>query len=161
MKFYCDSLNPYSSLNFCLFNVSVEAIVEGPSNIAADMGLWANFTCSVSCDHFINWFVEGYPSDISTTCSDTHNSLMVCKQTRNVCTPGGASNYSETLRVLAKAEHAGSKIAVQCAAVSRGIILNRTSCNPFITYSRFALLSGKSQNREITRCGERREGERG
>ena len=70
---------------------------------------------------------------------------MVCKQlpTRD-CTTGGASNYTETLRVLAKAEHAGSKIAVQCSAVSRsGIFGNRNSCDPFVTYSRFALLSGK------------------
>ena len=54
----------------------------------------------------------------------------------------GGIDYSETLRVLGKIEHAGSKIAVQCSAVSRSIT-NRNSCEPFVTYSRFALLSGK------------------
>ena len=119
-----------------------ETIARGPVNIAADIGVWANFTCSVSCDYLITWYVEGYPSDISTTCSNTLNGMMVCKETTHRCATGGARNYSETLRVLAKEEHEGSKIAVQCSAVARSLT-SRNSCEPFVTYSRFALLSGK------------------
>lgn len=77
--------------------------------------------------------------------------MMVCKETRHECMAGGASNYSETLRVLAKAEHAGSKIAVQCSAVSRSGIFenrNRNSCEPYIAFSRFALLSGKNWSKK-------------
>ena len=118
-----------------------EAIVQGPFNTAADVGLWANFTCSVSCNHLINWFVEGYPSDISTTCTTTHNDLMVCKDVRHDCGPG-STNYTETLRVLAKTEHTGSNIAVQCAAIRRSVD-NSNTCLPFITFSRYALLMGE------------------
>ena len=117
----------------------------------ADVGVWANFTCSVSCNHLINWFVGGYPSDISTECTSTLNDLMVCKETRHTCssTPG-ATNNTETLKVLAKREHAGSNITVQCVAVSR--IYNASSCHPFFTYSRFALLTGGLENIIVCVC---------
>ena len=142
-KVSCDSFH-HNDHFLLFFYVSEEVIMDSPTNVEADVGVWANFTCSVSCDHLINWFVEGYPSDISTACSSTHNNLMACKQTTHECSPGGARNYSETLRVLAKAKHAGSKIAVQCVAALR-MISSRNSCNPFYTFSRFALLSGKKE----------------
>ena len=74
---------------------------------------------------------------------------MVCKETRHECMADGGIDYSETLRVLGKIEHAGSKIAVQCAAVLRDFEERNSSCNSFFTYySRFALLSCKNYSKK-------------
>ena len=98
--------------------------------------------------------MEGYPTDISTTCLESNtlidNSTMVCKETslRHECMADGGIDYSETLRVLGKIEHAGSKIAVQCAAVLRTFEERNSSCNSYFTYSRFALLSCKNYSKK-------------
>ena len=77
--------------------------------------------------------------------------MMVCKETslRHECMADGGIDYSETLRVLGKIEHAGSRIAVQCAALSLSYEERNLSYNYFFTYSRFALLSCKNYNKKI------------
>jgi len=97
----------------------------------------------VACTHTIDWYVEGYTGDITTTCSNVLDGMMVCRiASRNCSSTSSTTGYMETLRVLAKSELAGSSVAVQCAAVSRSGFVEG-DCPPFLTYSRYALLTGK------------------
>ena len=96
----------------------------------------------MACTHDIDWFVEGYQTDITEMCSDTRNNMMVCTQTTQECTQSSTTGFSKQLSLLAKDEISGSKIAVQCVAVSRTYTPGET-CIPFIEYSRFAFLNGK------------------
>lgn len=123
--------------------------MRGPVDASRVPGEWAEFTCTVACSHSIDWYVEGYLGDITDTCSDTNNGMMVCKLVTQACSsPTSTFGYIETLRVLAKPELASSSIAVQCAAVSHSAP-SRDNCPPFLAYSRYALLEGKAI---ILRC---------
>ena len=76
-------------------------------------------------------------------CSETLNDMMVCTQTITECsTQTSTTGFSKQLSLLAKDDISGSKIAVQCVAVSRTYNPDET-CIPFIEYSRFAFLNGK------------------
>ena len=121
-------------------------VLHNPVDTSREPGEWAEFTCSVACSHSIDWYVEGYSGDITSTCSAQSNGMMVCRVVTQSCSSTTSTfGYTETLRVLAKPELASSNIAVQCAAVSRSS-LSSNNCPPFLAYSRYALLSGKPLN---------------
>lgn len=115
---------------------------QGPVDVTSDPGQWVQFTCSVACSHSIDWYVESYVQDITTSCSDTADGMMVCKEVTQPCTSSTSTGYhTERLRVLAKPEIAGTNLTVQCAAISRSAP-TASDCPPFLSYSRYALLSG-------------------
>lgn len=118
-----------------------------------DAGEWAEFRCSVACSHSIDWYVEGYSGDISDTCSTTRDGMMVCKEVTQACSSiSSTAGYTEILRVLAKPELASSSIAIQCAAISLSAPAVN-SCPPFLSYSRYALLTGKLETlTHLGRC---------
>lgn len=119
-------------------------VVQGPVSLSRDPGDWAEFSCTVACSHTMDWYVEGYSGDITDTCSMTLDGMMVCKEVTQACTSTSSpTGYTETLRVLAKPELASTNIAVQCAAVSLSPP-TPNNCPPFLAYSRYALLSGKT-----------------
>lgn len=118
-------------------------IADGPVNMLASPGQWANFSCTVSCSYDIDWFVEGYSTDISETCTETRDGMMVCVETTQECsTTTSTSYFSQRLSLLAKDEKAGSQIAVQCVALST-VYMPDATCFPDIQYSKFAFLTGK------------------
>lgn len=119
-------------------------IMEGPVSVTRDPEEWAEFTCTVACSHSIDWYVEGYLGDISSTCSDTLNGMMACTEVVRGCpSPSSTQGYTERLRLLAKSELAASSVAVQCAALSRSATISNDDCPPFLAYSRYALLTGE------------------
>lgn len=119
-------------------------ILRGPRSTSSDAGEWTEFTCSVACTHSIDWYVESYRGDITTTCSAIANDMMVCKEVTQDCSSStSTTGYTETLRLLAKPELASSGITVQCAAISLSAPTS-TNCPPFLSYSRYALLTGKA-----------------
>ncbi len=125
-----------------LFSASV--VTQGPVNLTRRPMEWAEFTCSVSCSHSIDWYLEGYQGDITEICSEANDEMTMtaCKQVNQTCSSiTSTEDYTETLHVSASQEFAGSSIAVQCAAISH--TLSPDNCPPFLVYSRFALLSGK------------------
>ena len=122
--------------------------MDSPGIQSKHPGEWAEFTCSVSCSHSIDWYVEGYSGDITNTCSTELDGITVCKEVTQSCSSNSAtSGYKETLRVLATPKMASSSVAVQCAAISKDLsVLLGPKCNPFLSYSRYALLTGKDSS---------------
>ena len=118
-------------------------ISEGPTSLSRNPEDWAEFTCSVACSHSIDWYVEGFPGDITDTCSTTLNGMMVCKEVVQSCSSTTSTEtYTERLRLLAEPELASTSVAVQCAALSRSTPAPN-NCPPFLVYSRYALLTGE------------------
>ncbi len=121
--------------------------MEGPVSLTRDSEEWAEFSCTVACSHSIDWYVEGHPGDITDTCTTVLNGMMVCKEVVRSCSSvTSTGGYTERLRLQAKPELASSNVAVQCAAVSRSLPTSN-NCPPFLVYSRYALLSGRPDNR--------------
>lgn len=123
------------------FSATIE---DGPVSVTRDPNEWAEFSCTVACSHRINWFVEGYHGDITGACTSTRNGMMVCTEVVRACSSTTSTQgYTERLRLLAKPELASSSVAVQCAAISRSTSVSLNDCPPFLSYSRYALLTGK------------------
>lgn len=125
-------------------------VVKSPGIQSKDPGEWAEFTCSVDCSHSIDWYVEGHSGDVTVTCTpdilEGKSEATMCKEVTRPCSSKtSTSGYVEKLRVLATEEMADSSVAVQCAAVSRSLPIG-PQCKPFLAYSRYALLTGKSMH---------------
>ena len=98
-----------------------------PSDVRVDIGSWATFTCSVSCElsqsHTIKWFIGESPNNqrqvdsgfkhrtgIETEISD----ISVCGEMTSV------GQEMEQLRVKILSAKTMNKTAVQCAALRKG-----------------------------------------
>ncbi len=130
-----------------------DAIVNGPGSARAQPGQWANFTCTVDCSRDIDWYVEGYRSDISEECVDTGNNMMVCTRILQDCsTSMSTSGRTQQLSIMANTDIAGLRIAVQCAAILEMYDpVSPDPCNPYIVYSRLAYLNGEFKVRIVLR----------
>ena len=94
-----------------------------PSDVQVDVGSWATFNCSVSCElrhtHFIIWFVGEnrnrfvHPNFKQRTGIETEiNDTSIC---------GSTEVYrKQQLRVKILSAQKMNKTAVQCAALRRG-----------------------------------------
>ncbi len=127
--------------------------MNGPGSARAQPGQWANFTCTVDCSRDIDWYVEGYRSDISEECVDTGNNMMVCTRILQDCsTPMSTSGRTQQLSIMANTDIAGLRIAVQCAAILEMYDpVSPDPCNPYIVYSRLAYLNGEFKVRIVLR----------
>ena len=101
----------------------------------------------MACSHSIDWYVEGHSGDVTETCTqeilEGNTDSIVCKEVTQPCSSKtSTSGYVEKLRLLATPEMAATSVAVQCAAVSRSLPTGQ-ECNPFLSYSRYALLTGE------------------
>ena len=107
-------------------------------------GEWAEFNCTVNCNYNIEWYIEGHRGDVTESCSSIVGGMMLCKQVTRTCSSfTDTGGYTETFRVLAKSEHAGSNLAVQCLAVSRIYRDPDDDCPPSLSFSRYSLFTGK------------------
>ncbi len=108
-------------------------------------GHWANFTCTVDCSRDIDWYIEGYESDISEQCEDTVGDMRVCTRVLQDCsTTESTTGHTQQLSVMAMTEQPNSVLAIQCVAISEMYdVLNPDPCNPYIVFSRFAFLNGE------------------
>ena len=132
---------PPTHLNTSLDNV----IIDGPSNLTVQPGEWGNFTCSVACTHFVDWYVEGFETgEISRTCSETLSDQTACMETVQPCaSQTSTAEFVSRLRVLATNEFAGMNIAVQCSAIAHTFPSPSDPCPPpYLSFSRFSSLRG-------------------
>ena len=124
------------------FFPSPDVIENGPRSNLTQPGHWANFTCTVSCAYNIQWWVEGYRSEITSMCGNTDSNMMICTSILQDCsTSMSTSGRVGQLRIRTDNELAGRVLAVQC--VAERSTSDSDSCNPSEAFSRFAFLNGK------------------
>ena len=129
-----------SSLHYCKI---AAVIIKGPTSVTRELGLWAEFNCTMACTHSIDWYMEGYRGDVSEICTTMFEkeNVNVCKESVQPCQDlTGIHGYTGTLRVLVTEEMAGSSIAVQCGGVA--MIFSGEECPPSSVYSFIGYLTG-------------------
>ena len=123
------------------FLAAANVIIDGPRSSSTGVGEWAEFNCTVACTHTVDWYAEGYDGDITESCTGMVGGMMICREIVQTCTAPTSTGLTETLRILASEMHAGTSIAVQCAAFARNFVIS--NCPPNLSYSRYALLTSK------------------
>ena len=119
------------SLIFAGRNISLQ-----PSDIRVDVGSWAAFNCTLSCDfsqtHTINWFIGESPvtrrnvylsiNDVAEREFEEYTGIQIELQDASNCgsvTSPGQRMVEQRLRVFVSTAQMINRTAVQCAALRK------------------------------------------